>query len=390
MLVVLTSHPIQYKVPLWRLVQEAASKKCEVWFLTPHAVKPTFDREFGKTFAWDQDLLSGYQHRFLDIQEGWRLDKFRGVKLVNTWEQEFRTHGVTEIWVEGWRFREFWAAIKAAKKLGIRVLMRAETNDLRDRNLLKDVPRRMLLRSLFNKVDHFLYIGSANRRFYRSFGISDDRLSSAPYCVDNDWFAHNASGSRARRAEIRSRWGVNESAFCILSCGKLIDKKRPLDLIKAAAIQHDEVHLLFVGSGQLENEVKELCSVVSPETGEAVPRVKGKPVATMTGFLNQQEIIDAYVAADCLALPSDARETWGLVVNEAMACGLPAISSDRCGCSEDIVTGTGEVFDCGNIGAFSNAITKQISKKVSSADVELRIDSHHMRHTVQSAIAVVG
>ena len=58
---------------------------------------------------------------------------------------------------------------------------------------------------------------------------------------------------------------------------------------------------------------------------------------SFAGFLNQSEIPLAYAAADALVLPSDAGETWGLVVNEAMACGRPAIVSDRVGCREDLV-----------------------------------------------------
>ena len=67
------------------------------------------------------------------------------------------------------------------------------------------------------------------------------------------------------------------------------------------------------------------------------PNGRDGPTASFVGFLNQSEISRAYVAADCLVLPSDANETWGLVVNEAMASGLPCIVSNACGCAEDLV-----------------------------------------------------
>ena len=60
------------------------------------------------------------------------------------------------------------------------------------------------------------------------------------------------------------------------------------------------------------------------------------PPASFAGFLNQSEISQAYVAADCLVLPSDYGETWGLVVNEALASGLPCLVSQACGCAEDL------------------------------------------------------
>jgi glycosyltransferase involved in cell wall biosynthesis len=59
--------------------------------------------------------------------------------------------------------------------------------------------------------------------------------------------------------------------------------------------------------------------------------------AAFSGFLNQSRLPDAYAAADVLVLPSDAGETWGLVVNEAMASGRPAVVSRAAGCCEDLV-----------------------------------------------------
>jgi glycosyltransferase involved in cell wall biosynthesis len=76
---------------------------------------------------------------------------------------------------------------------------------------------------------------------------------------------------------------------------------------------------------------------------------------TFTGFLNQSRVVEAYAAADCLVLPSDAGETWGLVVNEAMACGRPALVSDQAGCAADLIVQgrTGAVFPCGDVAALA-------------------------------------
>jgi glycosyltransferase involved in cell wall biosynthesis len=79
---------------------------------------------------------------------------------------------------------------------------------------------------------------------------------------------------------------------------------------------------------------------------------------SFAGFLNQTEIPAAYAAADCLVLPSDEGETWGLVVNEGMACGRPAIVSDRVGCGPDLVEPglTGAVFPFGNWDALARTL----------------------------------
>src|SRR5262249_45358029 len=144
---------------------------------------------------------------------------------------------------------------------------------------------------------------------------------------------------------IREDWGIPAEAFCFLFAGKFHAKKRPFDLIEATrrlqhALQGKKIHLLWVGTGELGPELRQAChSCFDAERKERAYASAGpdKPNCSFVGFLNQSEMSRAYVAADCLVLPSDAKETWGLVVNEAMASGLPCIVSDACGCREDLV-----------------------------------------------------
>jgi glycosyltransferase involved in cell wall biosynthesis len=129
-----------------------------------------------------------------------------------------------------------------------------------------------------------------------------------------------------------------------LFAGKLIEKKRPADLIAAAA-RVPGVHALFVGDGPL----REWCEAMAAELGVR---------ATFTGFRNQSEMPSAYAAADVLILPSDRQETWGLVVNEAMASGLPAIVSEAAGCVPDLIIAgrTGYAYPPGDIDALAMAL----------------------------------
>jgi glycosyltransferase involved in cell wall biosynthesis len=151
--------------------------------------------------------------------------------------------------------------------------------------------------------------------------------------------------------ELRRRWGIRDDAFCVLFCGKFIPKKRPMDLVDAARMLRVDgrlpnIHLLFVGSGELGGALRQTCDVIHDAEDPSLPihlspaplsaANCGRPPASFAGFLNQTEISRAYVAADCLVLPSDQGETWGLVVNEALASGLPCLVSDACGCAEDL------------------------------------------------------
>jgi glycosyltransferase involved in cell wall biosynthesis len=193
-------------------------------------------------------------------------------------------------------------------------------------------------------VDHFLCIGAANRELYRSYGVPESKLHMTPYAVDNERFARQAEALRNSKSAIRNQWRIPEDAYVVLFCGKFIPKKRPLDLIKAAQLllkSHPELktHLLFAGSGELGRELRANCNVVfdseAPSSQLPTPGFE-KPRASFAGFLNQTEISKAYVAVDVLVLPSDYGETWGLVVNEAMASGLRSVISNRCGCAVDL------------------------------------------------------
>jgi len=214
---------------------------------------------------------------------------------------------------------------------------------------------------MLKQFDGFLYVGQRNREYLTYHGVPAEKMFFVPHFVDNSRFAAQAEVVRGQRSEIRRRWGIPEDALCILFCAKFIPKKRPLDLIKAAQLllrAHPElnVHLLFVGSGELGMELRANCNVIfdAESSGISINRQlitnNQKPSASFAGFLNQTEISKAYVAADCLVLPSDYRETWGLVVNEAMVCGLPAIVSDAIGCVPDLIDEgrTGFTFEVGN------------------------------------------
>jgi glycosyltransferase involved in cell wall biosynthesis len=87
--------------------------------------------------------------------------------------------------------------------------------------------------------------------------------------------------------------------------------------------------------------------------------------------LNQTEIVRAYVAADCLVLPSDAGETWGLVVNEAMACGCPALVSDLAGCVYDLVEPgiTGDIFRFGDWQGLTNLLVRYGNERQQLAEM---------------------
>jgi len=344
-LAVLTTHPIQYQVPVWKGL--AARKKIpfKVLYMSDQGLEARFDPGFGKSLSWDIDLLGGYESEFLDTYKGQRSDSFWWLRLKRGFGSALRGMGADVLWIQGWQVAAYWQALFEARKAGAEIWLRGETNARSNAGGLGRLFKRRLLCEFFRPVDRFFYIGEANRQFYLEQGISEGRLVSTPYCVDNARFAAGAAAARSERDRIRTEWRIPADAFCFLFAGKFAAKKRPLDIIQAAQCLHrtlreKKIHLLWVGTGELGAELRQSCHVCFDALNQSpvyAPNSHNGLNASFVGFLNQSEINRAYVAADCLVLPSDAKETWGLVVNEAMASGLPCVVSDACGCAEDLV-----------------------------------------------------
>ena len=342
MLAILTTHPIQYQVPIWQELARRGNVPFEVWYLTDFGVEPSRDREFGHTFSWDIDTLAGYPCRLLSTVKGATPASFWKCRLNESLFKRMKASETTALWIQGWQVAAYWQAVHAKKAAGVEVWLRGESNGLAPQPLWKHGLKRAQLGWLFGNVDRFFYIGSGNRRLYQSFGVTDNQLYSAPYAVDNDRFKQQAATLRPQRSELRRKYGIPEDAFCVLFCGKFIAKKRPADVVLAAQqlIRNKlipKVHLLFVGAGQLGHALRASCKVQFDAEVQVVHNCdRDAPNASFTGFLNQTEISQAYVSADCLVLPSDYGETWGLVVNEALASSMPCIVSDACGCAEEL------------------------------------------------------
>lgn len=346
--VAVESHPIQYKAPLFRRLAADPRVDLTVWY----AMFPDAARQgdgFGVPFEWDIPLLGGYRHeRLVNRARVPSVSRFRGCDTPDVIRRlkELRPDAVL---VNGWVVKTCLQTLGACLRLGIPCLVRGEANLLRPRAAWK----HLLHRHLLPRYSGYLAIGSANREFYRFHRCPEDRIHWAPYAVDNDYFAGQAAARTGLRDEIRAAFGIPPEACVFLFAGKLEEKKHPADLLEALSLLPPEtrmrVHALVAGDGPLRGEC------------EGWARGRNLPV-TFTGFLNQSRLPDAYAAADVLVLPSDAGETWGLVVNEAMASGRPAIVSRAVGCCADLVLEgrTGQSFAPRDVRALATILESYI------------------------------
>lgn len=340
---VFATHPIQYQVPWFQALAARPELALRVFFaLIPDARQQGVG--FGVGFHWDIPMLEGYESEVLEnVARPPSLEAFGGCDTPQV-SRRLRAWSPDVAILTGWQSKMLVQAWWACVRLGVPRILRGESNAFPDRAPWKRAAHGVWLRGF----DRFLAIGKANREFYLQAGIPEARIHACPYFVDNRRFAGAAIPLRERRTVLRERWSIPEHATCFLFCGKLIAKKHPLDLLLAlqrAVAAGAPAHALVVGDGKLMTQARALVE------RERLP-------VTFAGFLNQTEIVAAYVAADCLVLPSDTGETWGLVVNEAMACGVPAIVSGQVGCGSDLVSDgvTGAIFPMGDVDALARRL----------------------------------
>lgn len=345
-----STHPIQYQAPLFRALARRSSVELRVYFASDHGVRLTRDPGFGQLVQWDVPLLEGYEHEFVP-NLAWRpgLEHFDGLinpsmgARIAAWKPDV-------VVIHGYARLPQLLALAYANLRGTPVLLRGESNLLPKRSrsvrIAKSLAGPVLRRLLFGAVA----IGSHNRDYYRHYGLPDDRIWFAPYAVDNDFFARDAEGARARALAWRRELGISDDELVVGYAAKLIPVKDCRSLIEAfGRARLEKAALLIVGDGSERSQLEAL--------SRSFPQAKVR----FTGFVNQAKMPEAYAAADVFVLPS-VYEPWGLAINEAMSLGRPVIVSDQVSCAPDLVRAdNGWVFPAGDIEALRR--TLQIARE---------------------------
>jgi glycosyltransferase involved in cell wall biosynthesis len=347
---ILVSHPVQYLAPWFRYLSERLD--IEVFYAHRQDAKGQSNAGFGVEFEWDIPLLDGYPYRWLmNVSRHPRANTFNGCDTPEIFDI-VRKESFDAFLVFGWSTKSAIQTAMACWRNNLPILMRGDSHLLTQRSWLKSGLKYLPYRWFLPRIDAHLYVGKRNKAYLEHYGVPNERLFFAPHFVDNDFF--RASVERAISSDqilsIRAELGIPDNAFVVLFVGKFIPKKRPKDFVLATlgrvrSSDRADIHAILVGDGPLRNELNRLAEPVSGRFH-------------FVGFKNQTEISAYYAASDVLILPSNGAETWGLVVNEAMGCAIPAIISDVVGCAPDLIDEgrTGYTYPLGDIRRLTQRI----------------------------------
>ncbi len=357
---IITSHPIQYNAPLFEVLAKDSRIDIKVFYTWgTDVLHEKYDPHFQKNITWDIPLLDGYNYEFIkNTSKKPGSHYFNGIINPNL-NQEIEKWGAEIVWVWGWAFKSHLKALRHfhGKK---EIWFRGDSTLLNESNgfSIKKLFRRIFLKWVYNKVDKAFYVGSHNKDYFSKHGLNEDQLIFAPHAIDLVRFS-DASGDFLNQAnQMRNHLGISKNEHLLVFVGKFEPNKNLIDLVNQ--FNNSSIKLLLVGNGPEEIKLRE----IAKENIYFLP------------FQNQSMMPVIYRIGDALILNSKS-ETWGLVINEALACGVPVIASDMCGGSIDLINQeNGIVFsntiDMAKIHDFlSNPRLKEQIRNVNSKILDL-------------------
>ncbi len=344
-LAIISSHPIQYNAPLFALLAENGLFELKVFYTWgEESIKPKFDPDFGKVVEWDIPLLQGYPYQFVkNVAKNPGSHHFFGIENPDL-IQGIESWGADVVWVWGWSFKSHMKVIRHFHNK-ILVWFRGDSTLLDDSNspIWKQWLRKIFLSWVYKTVNLAFYVGENNKKYFVRHRLTPNKLIRAPHAVDNARFSDWNEELESELFDWKESFGIAENDLVVLFVGKLEAKKNPkfiLDL--ATQLPSQKFKFLIVGDGVLGDELKQ--------------RAKDDNRILFLPFQNQTKMPSVYRLGDVMVLPSlGPGETWGLAMNEAMACGIPVFGSTKCGGSIDLIDDScGLIFDPSDLNAVVN------------------------------------
>jgi len=370
-LTVVLSHPVQYFSPLFDLLNTRGTVDLTVAYNNDAGAQSTWDEGFAQKVQWDIDLTGGHNNMFLTSGVSPSLvSRLSGMRRL---ARLIRSSDVAV--VHGYNTAQALVAIALCTLMSVPFFMRADTSSRTPRHRVD--PRHWWPRLACRLSSGALAVGERNARLMTALGCR--RIFVAPFAVDNERFKSVAERVRADPNTVREHLGLPLHAPIVAYAGKFTDGKRPGDLIAAQAMLDAPCHILMIGDG--------------PSRQALEASAEDRPV-TFVGFLNQGEMPLALASADVVVLPS-SYEPWGLIINEAMACGCVPLVSDAVGCAPDLVAGLGEIYPAGDVAALALALEQALRTSTvpgCSAVVQTRVSVHSLERCAaqyESAVRAV-
>jgi glycosyltransferase involved in cell wall biosynthesis len=333
--VIVTEIIAPYRIPVFNALARHQGIDLHVIFLAEN--DPT-QRQW---LVYKEEIRFSYQ-----VLPSWRRRVGRHLFLLNRGAEAALQQAEPDVIVcGGYNYVSSWHSMLWARRNSVPFVLWVESTprDLRSGHALIEFLKTRFLRG----CDAFVVPGKSSIDYLRSYGVPEEMIFTAPNAVDTRFFAQRAEV--IRKDAITHRQALGLPAHFFLFAGRLVPEKGTFDLLRAydalAPEVRKEMGLVFVGDGAARSALQQRAAAIGPG------------VIHFAGFAQREQLATYYALADVLVFPTHT-DTWGLVVNEAMACGLPVISSSAAGCVADLVESgwNGRVVSSGAVGQLASAM----------------------------------
>ena len=310
-LAILSTHPIQYNAPLFRMFDEDDQIQLHVFFSKTWA-QTKYDPDFQREVIWDLPVSQGYSHSSYDAAS--QAGKKELTKAIQSFEPD-------ALIVYGWNFPGHFKVMR--KFYGtVPIGFRGDSHLLNPISRPKRIIKLLILHRIYRYINIAYSVGTANSAYFLASGVNIKKICLAPHAVEAPYWERDEETRCLLAKQWKISLGIPEDAICIGFAGKL-EKIKQVGLILdvLAKIANPNLYFLIAGTGPLEKQLK-------------LQSANNKNVHFL-GFVNQSQMPIFYRMLNRFILPSSS-ETWGLSVNESIHCGTPCIVSSRVGCAIDI------------------------------------------------------
>lgn len=313
-LVIVTEIIAPYRIPVFNALAERREVELHVMFLSENDASLRQWRVYKDEIKFRYEVLPSWRQRFGRYHVLLNRGVFSALNKI----------GPDVVLCGGYNYLASWQSAGWARVHGFPLLLWSESTSLDRRRGHRVV--EFMKRGFLSLCRAFVVPGKSSLQYLKALGISDERIFMAPNAVDSRLFAALAEEARREELQVRARLSLPSRYFVYV--GRLVRPKGVFELVEAYAQLDDEVRakfgLVFVGDGADRSELMERASQITPGTIQ------------FPGFVQREGLAEFYALADVLIFPTHS-DTWGLVVNEAMSCGLPVIATSVAGCVADLV-----------------------------------------------------
>jgi glycosyltransferase involved in cell wall biosynthesis len=335
--VIITEIIAPYRIPVFNALAQYDGIDLHVIFLAES------DRTQRQWLVYKEEIRFSYQ-----VLPSWRR-RFGRHSLLLNWgaKTALRQAAPDFIVCGGYNYVASWRAMAWARRNRVPFSLWAESTarDFRGGYALIEFLKTRFLRA----CDAFVVPGKSSVEYLMNYGVPEEMIFTAPNAVDTQLFARRAEAIRRDAAMHREALGLPARFF--LSAGRLVPEKGILDLLLAyRALPSDlrkKMGLVFVGDGPARSALLQGAAATDPGSVQVFD------------FAQREHLAAYYALADVFVFPTHT-DPWGLVVNEAMACGLPVISSGAAGSAADLVESgwNGRVVSLGDVEQLAAAMAE--------------------------------